>query len=145
MKYKLKSCNYDTTEKFLLNGLKQHNLSKSVWFSQHGYAKEKKFSFCIFDDDKPIGGISGWIKASYWLYIDLLYVSETYRNNDLATVLLKRAEEFAAKNNLVGITLETWNFQAKGFYEKQGYKLYGKIENSPPGGIEYLLKKELKK
>ena len=145
MKYKLKSYNYSKTEKFLLNGLNHHNLTKSTWFSKHGYAKEKKFSFCIFDQDKIIGGISGWIKASYWLYVDLLYVDREYRSNDLASALMKKAEEFAIKHNLVGITLETWSFQAREFYEKQGYTVYGKIENSPPGETEYLLKKDLKR
>lgn len=143
MKYKLKSCNYGKANAYLLNGLNQHNLSKSAWFSKHGYAKEKKFSFGMFDGDKLIGGISGWIKASYWLYVDLLYVDGEYRGKDLATTLMKKAEEFAIKNNLIGITVETWSFQAKEFYEKQGYEIYGKIENSPPGEVEYLLKKEL--
>lgn len=77
--------------------------------------------------------------------MNLLYVDEAYRGHDLASALMKRAEVFAIKNNLVGITLETWSFQARGFYEKQGYEVYGKIENSPPGETEYYLKKELKK
>lgn len=143
MKYELKACPYNKTKEYLLNGLNSYNLSKSNWFSQHGYAKEKKFSFCLFDDDKIIGGISGWIKASYWLYVDLLYIDPTYRGNKLATALIKKAEEFALNHHLVGINLETWSFQAKGFYEKLGYSIYGKIENSPPGETEYLLKKEL--
>lgn len=143
MKYELKACPYNKTKEHLLNGLNLYNLSKSNWFSQHGYAKEKKFSFCLFDDDKIIGGISGWIKASYWLYVELLYIDPTYRGNKLATALIKKAEEFALNHHLVGINLETWSFQAKGFYEKLGYSIYGKIENSPPGETEYLLKKEL--
>ncbi len=143
MTYKLEACDYDEAEKVLLDGLKQYNLTESNYFSKYGYALKKKFSFCIFDGDKIIGGISGWIKVSYWLHVDLLYIEPEYRNNDLASSLMRKAEDFARENNLVGITLETWSFQAKGFYEKLGYKVYGKIENSPPGEIEYLLKKDL--
>lgn len=32
-------------------------------------------------------------------------------------------EKFAIKEKLTGVRMETWNFQAKGFYEKNGYKV----------------------
>ena len=57
--------------------------------------------------------------------------------------MLKSIEEFAKKENLTGIRTETWDFQAKGFYEKNGYKVYAKIKDCPPGTIDFSLKKIL--
>lgn len=38
--------------------------------------------------------------------------------------------------------METWDFQAKGFYEKNGYTVFAEIKDCPPGTICYFLKKE---
>lgn len=38
--------------------------------------------------------------------------------------------------------METWNFQARGFYEKNGYVVFAEIKNCPPGTVDYYLKKE---
>jgi hypothetical protein len=37
--------------------------------------------------------------------------------------------------------VETWDFQALDFYKINGYEVFGKIEDCPPGTIEYHLKK----
>lgn len=144
MNSKIKSFNHKILEKFLLSGLQKHNYSKSTYFKKNGYANEKKFSFCATIDGKIIGGIQGWIKCTNWVYIDLLYVDEKHRNLDIATNLMKRVEEFATKNKCFGIVLETWSFQAKKFYEKMGYIIFGILENSPQNETEYYFKKVLK-
>lgn len=94
-----------------------------------------------FDDNKLVGGAIGVIKYN-WYFLDLLYVDENYRGQDIGTNLIKQIESFAKKENLTGVRMETWNFQARGFYEKMGYTVYGEIKNCPPGTIEYFLKKE---
>ena len=35
---------------------------------------------------------------------------------------IKKIEELAKSKNLTGIRMETWNFQARGFYEKKDTK-----------------------
>lgn len=40
--------------------------------------------------------------------------------------------------------METWDFQARNFYEKNGYKDFAQIEDCPPNTIDYFLKKKLK-
>ena len=76
--------------------------------------------------------------------MDLLYIDEEYRNRNIGTNLIKEIEKFALKEHLTGVRMETWNFQAKGFYEKNGYSVFGEIKNCPPGTIDYHLKKEFK-
>ena len=61
-----------------------------------------------------------------------------------AADLLRRIEERArAERDCVGVRLDTWGFQAKPFYEKQGYEVFGVLEDHPPGETEYLLAKRL--
>ena len=88
-------------------------------------------------------GAYGFIDDGYWLFLDLLFVEEKYRNNDIATNLMKKVEKFARENQCMGIRTDTWSFQAKGFYEKMGFTLYGQLENHPPHVTDYLLKKVL--
>ena len=60
----------------------------------------------------------------------------------MGTNLIKKIEEFAIKEHLIGVRMETWDFQARGFYEKNGYIVFAEIKNCPPGTIDYYLKKE---
>lgn len=39
--------------------------------------------------------------------------------------------------------METWNFQAKGFYEKLGDKVYATFEDCSPGMVDYFLRKRI--
>ncbi len=39
--------------------------------------------------------------------------------------------------------LETWDFQAPGFYRRQGYEEIGRVADYPPGVTEFILVKEL--
>ncbi|MDB5536981.1 MAG: Acetyltransferase family protein, partial [Devosia sp.] len=43
----------------------------------------------------------------------------------------------------VGIWLDTFSFQARPFYEKLGYSVFGTIPDYPPGGARYFLSKTL--
>ena len=55
---------------------------------------------------------------------------------------MREIEKLAKKEHLTGVRMEKWNFQAKEFYEKNGYSVFAEIENCPPGTIDYYLKKE---
>jgi hypothetical protein len=39
--------------------------------------------------------------------------------------------------------LDTFDFQARGFYERNGYELFGTLDDCPPGHKRYYLKKAL--
>jgi len=84
------------------------------------------------ETDEIIGGL--WGSSAYdWLFIDLLYVPDELRMRGVGSSLMKRAEEVAAKRGCVGIWVDTYTFQAPGFYEKVGYKTYGKLTDHPKG------------
>ena len=95
-----------------------------------------------FDGEKLIGGAIGFIQYN-WYFLDMLYVDTKYRKKGIATKLITEIEKYSKDKKLTGIRMETWNFQAKGFYEKMGYTVWAQIENCPPGTIDYYLKKNL--
>lgn len=89
-----------------------------------------------------IGGLSGY--TSYrWMFIELLFVPEHLRGQNIGTKLMAQAEAHARSLGLVGIWLDTFSFQARPFYEKLGYSVFGTIDNYPPGGARYFLSKTL--
>ncbi len=126
--------------------LRENNRSKSKWLRENltkniNLSSCKQSNFLAFDKDNLIGGAIGYEQYN-WYYLDLMYVNENYRDQGIGTKLLKQIDEYVKANNLSGIRTETWDFQAKGFYEKNGFVVFGEINNCPPGTIEYHLKKE---
>lgn len=90
-----------------------------------------------------LGGLTGNSWAS-WLQVDLLWVADEAQGAGLGTQLLARAEEFArSERGCRHARLETWSFQAPGFYLKQGYREAGRVEDHPPGAVEHLFVKDL--
>lgn len=89
--------------------------------------------------------VAGLLGGTYWswLYVDRLWVDEDYRGKRLGSELLARAEAEAVARGCVGAYLDTMSFQAKGFYEKAGYREVGRIDDLPPGRSKHLLAKRL--
>jgi hypothetical protein len=54
-------------------------------------------------------------------------------------VVEEKARELGAKNAY----LDTFSFQAPGFYEKLGYQTFGELPAFPPGHERFYMKKEL--
>jgi len=53
--------------------------------------------------------------------VELLFVPPELRSQALDARLLARAEAVARAKSCTGIWLDTYSFQAPGFYLKQGY------------------------
>jgi GNAT superfamily N-acetyltransferase len=77
-----------------------------------------------------------------WLYVDWLWVAAALRGQDLGTRMLAAAEELARERGCLGVHLNTWSFQAPGFYRKQGYTEVGRVEDMPPGATRYWFAKK---
>ena len=97
----------------------------------------------VKEDEKIIAGINAVIYPGGVLYMDVLFVDEEYRGQDLGTHLLNKVEMQAKEIGATLVHLATFDFQAKDFYLKMGYKVFGVLENSPKGHKCYYLKKDL--
>jgi len=93
-------------------------------------------------ENKAVGGAIGNIFGG-WLYVSLLWVEESLRNKGNGTKLLKMTENEAVKLGCKYAHLDTYSFEARPFYEKNGYTLFATLENYPEGHNKYFLKKEL--
>lgn len=93
-------------------------------------------------DGKVIGGLVGETYWS-WLHVDALWLEESVRGLSFGTKLLNMAEQEAIRRGCRHSQLETHDFQALGFYQKQGYILFAQLDDFPPEHIKYFLKKEL--
>lgn len=60
-----------------------------------------------------------------------------------SSLLLEEVENDAKSKGAKLIHLDTFDFQAKEFYEKQGYIVFGILENCPEKHYRYYLKKVL--
>lgn len=133
--------NNNKLKNIIHTNLRKNNIEKCEWLKNNvskniELPTKKDSNFLVFDDNKLIGGAIGFIEYN-WYFLDLLYVNEEYRGKNVGTNLIKKIEEFAIKEHLIGVRMETWDFQARGFYEKNGYIVFAEIKNCPPGTIDY--------
>ncbi|NNF99449.1 MAG: GNAT family N-acetyltransferase [Desulfobacteraceae bacterium] len=95
------------------------------------------------DNGRNIGGISGFIIGD-WLQIDLLVIREDYRGKGIGTRLLLALEGTAVDRGCKTSFLDTLDFQAKPFYEKNGYRVVFEKPNFPRTHCCYYLQKPLR-
>ena len=108
-----------------------------------GFEKDTKFAVIAKDESgKVLGGIRA---TAFWNYctIELLWLSEETRGLGLGSNLMEAAEKFAKDKGFGYMRTETLSFQAKPFYEKIGYKVFGELPDHPKGHTTYCLVKEL--
>jgi uncharacterized protein (DUF924 family)/GNAT superfamily N-acetyltransferase len=89
-----------------------------------------------------LGGLLGNIWGS-WLHVTHLWVASVARRRGNGTRLLQAAEDYAIERGCIGATLETYSFEARPFYEKRGYEVFGSLEHYPPGHSRFFLRKQL--
>ncbi|MER7675075.1 N-acetyltransferase [Streptomyces sp. NPDC096934] len=90
------------------------------------------------------GGLVGHTWTT-WLHVTYLWVADLHRGSGLGSRLLAEGERVAREERgCRAARLETWDFQAPGFYRKQGYEVVCVVPDYPPGTTEYTLTKQLR-
>jgi len=89
-----------------------------------------------------IGGL--WGHTGYdWLFTQLLVVPAGLRGRGVGTEIMRLAEHEATQRGCRGAWLDTFEFQARGFYERIGYECFGELPNYPAGFSRFFMKKAL--
>lgn len=130
------------TSNTILSRLREENQRKCQWLKEHPVQDGVPCNFFAFEENKLIGGAVGSV-AYNWYSLELLHVLTDYREKGIASELMKAIEVYAKEYNLTGVKLETWDFQARDFYEKVGFTVYAELEDCPPGTKLYFLKKRI--
>ena len=94
------------------------------------------------DSGDVVGGLLGHIKWR-WLYVSKLWISDLHRGKGHGLALMNAAEDHAKARGCVGSYLDTFEFQARPFYEKCGYTIFGTLDGFPPGYRQFYLSKPL--
>lgn len=117
-----------------------YNLRQISFSGQHPKV-EKNYILKI--GEQIVAGINSVFYFDSVLYIGVLFVNEKYRKLGLGRTLIQTIED---EGKILGanlIHLDTFDFQAKEFYIKQGYEIFGTLNDCPKGHKRFYLKKDL--
>ena len=124
----------------------QDTLRKAmVAFNQpHFDAQRVPLGFKFIDEhehERLVAGITGQVFGN-WLMISWLWCDDAARGYGLATQLLHAIEQQAQRLGAQWAQLDTLDFQAKPFYEKNGYIVKYQLNSYPLTGTRYFMEKE---
>jgi GNAT superfamily N-acetyltransferase len=77
-----------------------------------------------------VAGLAGETYAG-WLFVRYLWVSEQLRGQGVGRRLMEAAELRARERGCHGAWLDTFSFQAPGFYRKLGFEAFAELDWSP--------------
>ncbi|KTD48056.1 GNAT family acetyltransferase [Legionella rubrilucens] len=141
------------------NGADQNMLNWAAWLRMHH--QDPKWAVHVIQEssanimdfsrlhqlasygDKVIAGICSEVYTWKLLYISVFFVEEKYRNQGLGTILINKVEEKAKQLGVTLAHLDTFDFQAKDFYLKHGYEVFGILDDCPQGHKRYYMRKIL--
>jgi GNAT superfamily N-acetyltransferase len=89
-----------------------------------------------------IGGMRGHTLYG-WLFTQWLAVPASLRGKCLGKQIMQLAEQEAIARGCHGAWLDTYEFQARGFYERLGYECFGTLADYPVGYSRFFMRKTL--
>lgn len=123
--------------KIIGQNLKKFNESKI------GPYEFKPFTIYITNEtNEVIGGIKGDLFDIICM-VQSVWVHEEERGRGLGSKAFEKLEEFAKNSKCELIQLDTTEFQAKGFYEKLGFKVVAELPKNFKGFTTYIMRKNL--
>jgi GNAT superfamily N-acetyltransferase len=120
---------------FLLKGINQEA------FQKKNQSPIELFAYFIRDDLGILkGGLTGTLYYGC-LYIDQLYLIPELRKQGYGTKLIQAVENLAISEGCTFSTVNTMDWEAKGFYEKLGYTVEFERQGYKNNSSLYFLRK----
>lgn len=94
------------------------------------------------ENGRLAGGLLGQFR-SHWLHVEILVVQPSLRGHGAGRALMACAEVAARDRGSHGIWLDTFQFQAPGFYERLGFARFGTIADFHDGHARHFYFKRL--
>jgi len=126
---------YDLVNK----GIIEYNLSKVPFTQDIPFESINKV--IKGSNGEMIAGINSTLYCWNCLCIDVLWVKEEFRKDGYGSALLNEVEKTAKEKGCKLIHLDTFDFQAKEFYLKHGYEVFGVLDDCPLEHKRYYMKK----
>ena len=108
-----------------------------------GSSEAAEFVVTVRDaDGKFLGGVYCDL---YWqaLFVKWVWLDESVRKTGLGTKLMRDAEAEGRRRGAKMVHLDTFSFQARGFYEKLGYRVFGTLDYPGTGFQRHYMTKAL--
>lgn len=125
----------EAARQFVINGVDNYNIAttgEAAYYPANFFLKDAR--------GEVLGGLLGQIWGK-WLHIAYLWVAEPAHGAGYGRALMRQAEQYGIERGCVGAHVRTFSFQARPFYEKLGYEVFGVLEGIPPGHSHFYLKK----
>jgi GNAT superfamily N-acetyltransferase len=124
------------TRRVLLRELRAFNAAKA------GKDNFKPLTITVRDKGRVVGGVSAetWFG---WMFVNLLWLDEKHRRGGTGRALMAKVEAEARARGVTNVYLDTFSFQAPGFYKKLGYREFGRLDEYPAGHSRHWLTKAL--
>lgn len=84
-----------------------------------------------------VGGLNAYMSAYHILYVDIVFVAETYRRQGIGRKLICEMEQRAKAIGANMIRLDTFDWQGYEFYQSLGYEEVGHYYNQEDKFHEY--------
>ncbi|WP_428817146.1 GNAT family N-acetyltransferase [Clostridium butyricum] len=123
----------------IVDKIVEYNLSKVPIIQESSFIWINRV--IIDTDGNIIAGINSKMYCWNCLYIDVLWVKEEYRKSGIGSKILNEIEKVAKDKGCYLIHLDTFDFQAKDFYIKHGYDIFGILDECPQRHKRYFMKK----
>jgi len=94
------------------------------------------------EHDEIGGGLLGACWGG-WLHVEILWVAEPLRRRGHGRALLEAAERWAIAHGCEHARLASFSFQAPGFYERHGWREFGRLDGFPPDHALHFFRKRL--
>ena len=119
------------------------DLIRSYNRSKREAAESEPLNLYVEDDSGEL--MAGLVAETFgnWLEIEYLFVKEDLRGQGVGSQLLHLAESEAKMRNCRYVFVNTYQFQAPAFYQKQGYKEVFTLKDYPYTGQRHYYQKNL--
>ena len=119
------------------------DLIRSYNWSKREKAESEPLNLYLEDDKGEL--MAGLVAEIFgnWIEIEYLFVKEDLRGQGIGSQLLQQAESEAKKKNCRYAFVNTYQFQAPTFYQKQGYKEVFTLKDYPYIGQRHYYQKDL--
>ena len=138
MSFTIEADNSESTAKAIQQGLESFN-SKAVGFE----IQAVPLNLAVRDTSGKLCG--GIIARTYTdtLYFDIVWLDEALRGSGQGRAMMAKAEEEGRRRGARHAWLATLSWQARPFYEKLGYRVFGDMPVMGGQHTRYFMRKDL--
>ena len=119
-----------------------HEMLRAYNRAKRESSEDVPLGIFVEEGGRKLAGLTGEIFGN-WLMIKYLFVDESLRGRGIGKSLMERAEAEARERGAKYAFVDTFNFQAPGFYKKLGYNEVFTLTEYPYTGSRTYFTKEL--